>query len=344
MPKKIRWGILGPGTIAHKFATGLKVIPDAAITAVGSRDLQRARAFADTFDVPHRHGNYVELANNSEVDVVYVATPHPFHKECAMLCLEAGKAVLCEKPLTVDAEQASEMIASARASQQFLMEAMWTRFIPVMVKVREWLVDGAIGEPRMLTADFGNRVVLSIENLESRLFAPELAGGALLDIGVYTVSLASMVFGTPAEITSLAHVGETGVDEQAAILLGYGSGQIANLSCAITTQTSHEARIFGTKGSIHIPNFSRATSATLEVIGRDPLRIEIPFTANGYEHQAIEVINCLREGKLESDVMSLDESLSVMKTMDTVRGQWGLAYPAFGSVFDSPQDRSARSC
>lgn len=332
MSGKIRWGILGPGTISQKFATGLKTIPDAEIVAVGSRDLQRANIFADAFDIPHRHGNYIELAANSEVDVIYVATPHPFHKECAMLCLEAGKAVLCEKPFTVDADQAEKMITSARKHKQFLMEAMWTRFIPVMVKVRAWLADGVIGEPRMLTADFGNWVELSAENLKGRLFTPELAGGALLDIGVYTVSLASMVFGTPAEITSLAHIGKTGVDERAAILLGYDTGQIANLSCAITTRTSHEARIFGTKGAIHIPNFPRATSAMLEVIDKEPLRIEIPFTANGYEYQAIEVTNCLRKGKLESDVMPLDESLSIIKTMDVARAQWGLEYPPFGSV------------
>ena len=332
MPKRIRWGILGPGTISQKFAIGLKAIPDAEIVAVGSRNLQRANTFADAFDIPHRHGNYVELAANSEVDVIYVATPHPFHKACAMLCLEAGKAVLCEKPFTVDADQAEALITCAREHKQFLMEAMWTRFIPIMVKVREWLADGVIGEPCMLTADFGNWVELSTKNLEGRLFTPELAGGALLDIGVYTVSLASMVFGTPAEITSLAHIGKTGVDERAAILLGYDAGQIANLSCAITTRTSHEARIFGTKGAIHIPNFSRATSVMLEVIDKEPLRVEIPFTANGYEYQAIEVINCLRKGKLESDVMPLDESLSIIKTMDTVRAQWGLEYPPFGSV------------
>ena len=332
MSKKIRWGILGPGGIARKFATGLKAIPDTEIVAVGSRNFQRTNTFADTFNVPHRHDGYVELANNPEVDVVYVATPHPFHKECAMLCLEAGKAVLCEKPFTVDAEQAKALIASARTSKRFLMEAMWTRFIPVMTKVWEWLVDGAIGELRMLTADFGNCVELSVENLEGRLFRPELAGGALLDIGVYTVSLASMVFGTPTKIESLAHIGETGVDEQAAILLGYDAGQIANLSCAITTRTAHEARIFGTKGAIHIPNFSRATSATLEIIGKEPLQVEIPFIANGYEYQAIEVINCLRKGKLESDIMPLDESLSIIKTMDTVRAQWGLEYPPFSSV------------
>jgi predicted dehydrogenase len=332
MSGKIRWGILGPGGIAHKFASALKAIPDTEITAVGSRDLQRADAFADTFDIPHRHGSYVELANNPEVDVVYVATPHPFHKACAMLCLEAGKAVLCEKPFTVDAEQAEALIACAREHKRFLMEAMWTRFIPVMVKVREWLADGAIGEPCMLTADFGNQVELSTENLEGRLFAPKLAGGALLDIGVYTVSLASMVFGTPTEITSLAHIGETGVDERAAILLGYDAGQIVSLSCAITTRTSQDARIFGTTGAIHIPNFSRATSATLEVLGKEPLQIEIPFTDNGFEYQVLEVINCLRAGKLESDVMPLDESLSIIKTMDVARAQWGLEYPPFSPV------------
>ncbi|MDE0396335.1 MAG: Gfo/Idh/MocA family oxidoreductase [Candidatus Poribacteria bacterium] len=332
MSGKIRWGILGPGGIAHKFADALKAIPDAEIIAVGSRDLQRADAFADTFDVPHRHGSYVELANDPEVDAVYVATPHPFHKACAMLCLEAGKAVLCEKPLTVDADQAEALIACAREHKQFLMEAMWTRFIPVMVKVREWLAAGVIGEPRMLTADFGNRVELTAENMKGRLFALKLAGGAMLDIGVYTVSLASMVFGAPTQITSLAHIGETGVDEQAAVLLGYDAGQIASLSCAITTRTSQDARIFGTKGAIYIPNFSRATSATLEVLGKAPVQIEIPFTGNGFEYQVLEVIKCLRAGKLESDVMPLDESLSIIKTMDVARAEWGLEYPPFGSA------------
>ena len=332
MPKKIRWGILGPGGIAHKFATGLKAVPDAKISAVGSRDLQRANTFADTFDVPHRHGSYIELVDNPEIDVIYVATPHPFHKECAMLCLEAGKAVLCEKPFTVDAEQAEELIAYARERKQFLMEAMWTRFLPVIVKVREWLAEGAIGEPRLLTADHGSRKTLSPETLEGRLFNPKLGGGGLLDVGVYTVALAYMVFGAPSKLTSLAHIGATNVDEQASILLGYDSGQIANLFCAIRTETLKEARIIGTEGAIHIPEFWQATSATLIRVGKDPVHIEMPFIANGHENQAIEVINCIWEGKLESDVMPLDESLSIMKTMDTVRKQWGLEYPPFDSI------------
>ncbi|MCE2412618.1 Gfo/Idh/MocA family oxidoreductase [Candidatus Poribacteria bacterium] len=340
MQGKTRWGILGPGTISQKLATALKAIPDTEITAVGSRDLQRANAFGNKFRIPHRHGNYADLAHNPEVDVIYVATPHPFHKECAMFCLEAGKAVLCEKPLTVDAKQAEELIVCARQNNQFLMEAMWTRFLPVIVKVQEWLAEGAIGEPRLLTADKASRQTLSTEILEGRLFNPELGGGGLLDVGVYTIALASMVFGAPAQIRSLAHIGETDVDEQASILLGYDAGQIANLFCAIRTETPSEARITGTKGSIHIPEFWQATSATLTRTGRDPVHIEIPFKSNGFENQAMEVINCLREGKLESDVMPLDESLSIMRTMDTIRSQWGLKYPKFKSVFATPENET----
>ena len=338
MAKKIRWGILGPGTIAEKFANGLKAVPDAELTAVGSRSLERANTFAEAFNIPHKHGDYRELVSNPDVDVIYVATLHPFHKECAILCLEAGKAVLCEKPLTVDAKQAEEMIACAREHNQFLMEAMWTRFLPVMVKVREWLADGAIGEPRMLTADKGSRKVLSIETVEGRHFNPELGGGGLLDVGVYTIALAYMVFGAPSKVTSLAHIGQTNIDEQASILFGYDAGQIANLFCAIRTESIKEARIVGTKGSIHIPRFWEATSATLEVVGKEPIHIKIPYKENGFEYQMIEVGKCLQEGKLESDVMSLDESLSIIKTMDRIREQWGLEYPKFGSVYDTPQE------
>lgn len=342
MQEKIRWGILAPGSIANKFATALQTIPDAEITAVGSRNLQRATAFAETFNIPHRHGTYTELAENPEVDVIYVATPHPFHKECAMLCLETGKAVLCEKPLTVDAEQADAMIACARKQQRFLMEAMWTRFLPAIVQVREWLADGAIGEPRLLTADKASRQPLSPETLAGRLFNPALGGGGLLDVGVYTIALAYTVFGAPAQITSLAHIGKTQVDEQASILLGYEAGEIANLFCAIRTETANEARIIGTEGAIHIPEFWQATSATLSRTGSAPVYTEFPHKSNGYEYQALEVHECLRTGKLESDVMPLDESLSIMKTMDTIRAQWGLTYPTFGSVLRTPETPAPR--
>lgn len=205
------------------------------------------------------------------------------------------------------------------------MEAMWTRFIPVMVKVREWLSSGAIGEIRMLTADFGFRTGW---NPESRLLNPGLGGGALMDVGVYTLALASMVFaGPPNRITGMAHIGETGVDEQSSMILGYEKGQLAFLSCAVRTNTPQEARIIGTEGSIHIPGFWHAASATLYVSGKEAEHVEIPFEGTGYNYEAAEVMKCLRQGKLESSIMPLDETLSIMKTADELRTQWGLRYP-----------------
>jgi len=320
----IRWGILGPGSIAHRFAEGLSVIPDAELVAVGSRSSERADVFADKFDIPKRHGSYADLANDPDVDAIYVSTPHPFHKEYSILCLKAGKSVLCEKPMAINAQQAKEMIDCARAEKKFLMEAIWTRFLPVIVKVREWVAEGAIGEPRMLTADFGFR---SGWNPQGRLMNPEMAGGGLLDVGVYTVAMAYMVFGKPSRIVSMAHIGETGVDEQAAMVLGYDAGQLALLSCAIRTNTPQDARIMGTEGSIHIPGFWHSTSATLHAAGKEPVQAGTSFEGNGYNYEAVEVMRCLREGKLESDVMPLDESLSIAETMDQMRAKWGLKYP-----------------
>jgi predicted dehydrogenase len=194
-----------------------------------------------------------------------------------------------------------------------------------MARVREWLAEGAIGEVRMLTADFSFR---SGWNPEGRLLNPNMAGGALLDIGVYTVAMASMVFGEqPSRIASLAHIGETKVDEQAAMLLGYDAGQMAILSCAVRTNTPQNARIMGTEGAIYIPDFWHANSATLYVSGKDAEQIEMPFDGNGYNYEAAEVMRCLRAGKLESDIMPLDESLAIMETMDKIRAQWGLRYP-----------------
>lgn len=325
MKNAIKWGILGPGAIAHKFAQGLKVLPDAELIAVGSRSKEKADQFANQYDIPHRYGSYEGLAKDDDVDVIYVATPHPFHKENSLLCLNHDKAVLCEKPFTINAKEAEEVINCARSRKIFLMEAMWTRFIPVMVKVREWLSSGAIGEIRMLTADFGFRTGW---NPESRLLNPGLGGGALMDVGVYTLALASMVFaGPPNRITGMAHIGETGVDEQSSMILGYEKGQLAFLSCAVRTNTPQEARIIGTEGSIHIPGFWHAASATLYVSGKEAEHVEIPFEGTGYNYEAAEVMKCLRQGKLESSIMPLDETLSIMKTADELRTQWGLRYP-----------------
>lgn len=325
MGETIRWGILGLGAIAHSFAKGLQVVREAKLVAVGSRSKEKADAFADQYGVSRRHESYAALARDPDVDAIYIATPHTLHKENSLLCLEAGKSVLCEKPMAVNAREVGDMITCARTNGVLLMEAMWTRFLPLTGKVREWLREGAIGEVRILTADLGFRAGW---NPQGRLLNPELAGGALLDVGVYPVAYASMVFGgPPSRVTGIAHLGPTGVDEQAAMTLGYDQGQLALLHCAIRTRTPQEAWIIGTEGSIHVPHFWRAGSATLERQGSDPERVEMPFSGNGYNYEAEEVVRCLREGRPESELMPLDESLSILRTMDRLRDQWGLEYP-----------------
>jgi predicted dehydrogenase len=322
---KIRWGILGTGNIASQFARGLADLGDAELVAVGSRTLESAEAFGERFGAPRRHTSYAALANDPEVDAIYVATPHTLHHDNTIMCLEAGKAVLCEKPFAINAREAKEMIATARARGIFLMEAMWTRFLPHIVRLRELLAAGVIGEVRMLQADFGFRTSF---NPQTRLFDPALGGGALLDVGIYTASLASMIFGTPERVSSMAHLGETGIDEQSAMLLGYSGGRLALLSQAIRTNSPHEALLLGTNGKIRVhSSWWKQTTMTLSVDGRPDEQIDLPTVGNGYNYEAAEVGRCLRAGRTESDVMPLDETLAIMRTMDELRAQWGLRYP-----------------
>jgi len=321
----IRWGILGPGSISKKFATGLKSVQNATIRAVGSRDAARADTFASTFGVPRTYGSYEALVADPEVDVIYIGTPHSFHKVHTILCLKAGKHVLCEKPFAINASEAEEMIRTTREKGLFLMEAMWSRYLPTIVKTRELIGAGKIGEVQLIQADFGFRAQV---NPEGRLFNPSLGGGALLDVGIYPLSLAHMILGTPSGITSSATIGSTGVDEQTAIILSYDGGQMAILSTAIRTSTPQEATIIGTDGwiKIHRPWWISDT-LTLYADG-DKHTIPCPVTGNGYNYEAEEVGKCIRSGKLESDIMPLDETLSLMQVMDQIRKQIGLRYPA----------------
>ncbi len=320
----LRWGILGLGSIANQFATGLQSLADARLVAVGSRSQEKADRFGGQYDAPHRHATYEALANDPDVDAVYIATPHPLHAEDALLCLNAGKAVLCEKPFTLNAAQAEQVVATARARNVFLMEAMWTRFLPLMHRVRELVASGAIGEIRMLQADFGFRADI---DPESRLFSPALGGGGLLDVGVYPISLASMLLGTPNQVTGLAHIGETGVDEQAGLILACDAGRLAVLACGVRTATPHEATILGTQGRIRIHSpWWKPTVMTITMKDKTE-EVTLPIESNGYQYEAQEVARCLAAGKTESDILPLDETLQIMRTLDTLRGQWGLKYP-----------------
>jgi predicted dehydrogenase len=321
----MRWGILGTGRIGHEFAVGLRDTPGAEILAVGSRTEDSAREFAASFGIPRNYSGYAELVSDPDVDVVYVATPHPLHAENVSLCLEAGKHVLCEKPMTVNAAQAERLIALAREKDLFLMAGMWTRFFPLMERVRNLISTGAIGEPRLLHVDFGFRA--PFDPLQ-RLFNPDLGGGALLDVGVYCISLSSMVFGSPERVTGLAHLGETGVDEQSAAILEHGDGRITTFSIAIRTATPQEATIAGTEGWIAIhPEWWKPDTLTLSRPGREDESIEAPFKGNGFPHEAAEVIRCIGSGARESKVMPLRETLRIARTMDELRRQWGLEYP-----------------
>ncbi len=322
----IRWGILGAGRIAGSFAQGLAALPDAKLVAVGSRTAENAEQFGRRFGAERFHASYAALANDPEVDAIYIATPHPLHKENTLLCLSAGKPVLCEKPFALSAAEAGEMITAARERGVFLMEAMWTRFLPHIARVRELLAAGAIGELRMLKADFRFRTDF---NPAGRLFDPALGGGALLDVGIYPISLASLLLGQPSQVAALAELGATGVDEQSAVLLSYPGGQLAALTCAVRTPGPNAAELIGSAGTIRInPEWWRATTLTLSRPGQPDETIEVPAEGNGYNYEAAEVGACLRAGRTESATMPLDETLAIMGVLDQARAQWGLRYPS----------------
>lgn len=323
----IRWGIIGLGSISRKFAAGLQAAPDAECYAVASRSQQKAAAFGEEFGAAECYGSYAALAGDPNVDVVYIGTPHTFHKPHTLLCLNNGKHVLCEKPFAVNRREAQEMAALAREKKLFLMDAMWTRCFPAMVKLRELLAENAIGDVMLVQVDFGYRMGQILP--EHRSFNPQLAGGALLDVGIYCLYLASMVYGgrQPADIVSQHTLGSTGVDELSVSVFKYSDNEMAAITTAIRMNTPHEARIIGAKGYISIADWWHPTRMTLQMSGQEAKTLDFPLAGNGYNYEAVEVGRCLRAGLTESSIVPLDETLAIMATMDRMRRQWGLRYP-----------------
>ena len=319
MTEPLGWGLLGTGGIAETFAADLTLTRSGRAAAIGSRHMDSANRFADAFNIPNRHASYEALVADPEVEVVYVATPHPMHHACALLAMRAGKAVLVEKPFTMNAAEAQELVAVARAEGLFLMEAMWTRFLPHIAEIRRLIAEGALGDIVTVTADHGQWFP---EDPEFRLFAPELGGGALLDLGVYPVSFASMVLGKPDRIVTLIDPAFTGVDGQTSMLFGYASGAQAVLTCTLSAKSPTRGAIVGADARIEIDgDFYAPTSFTLISLTGERTHFEEPHEGRGLWHQADEVARCLREGILESPLMPLDESVSIMETMDAVLGQ-----------------------
>lgn len=321
----VKWGILGAGWISGKFVRDLAHAEGAEVAAVAARSLAKAEAFAEEHFIPRAYGSYEELARDPEVDIVYIGTIHPAHKENMLLCLRAGKSVLCEKPFTMTAEEAEEAARAAEENGVFLMEAMWTRFLKPIRKVREWLLEERIGEVRLLKADFGFDAGW---NPGGRLLNPDLGGGALMDAGIYPISFASYVFGRqPKRIESAVRLGETGVDEQFSLLFEYDDGQAASLHGSVRLPLGNEAWIIGTKGRIHLPGFLNARTATLFVEGEDPVLVTDERSAEGYSFEADEAMACLRADRRESAVMPVAETIAIMRTLDAIRSDWKLTYP-----------------
>lgn len=328
MVTPLKWGILGPGNIANKFAKGLQVLPDAAITAVGSRTPEKLQAFGDAFNIPNRHTSYEALVSDPEVDIIYIAMPHVFHHDMIVLALEHGKHVVCEKPICINAQQTRHAVEMARKHKRFLMEAMWTRFFPLMADVRRRIAAGEIGEVRMLQVDFGFRAGV---DPKGRLFDPKLAGGSLLDVGVYCMAMSHMLFGAPQTITGVATMGETHVDEQAAWVSQHKNGTIAVCSSAVRTSTPHEALIAGTDGQIRIASpWWIPEKMTVRVNGKEPEDCHFPMEGTGMNYEAAAAMACIRDGKIESDIIPHDESIAIAESMDALRKQWGFVYPMEG--------------
>ena len=318
----LRWGILSTGVIAKNFAETARRMGGVELTAVASRSAQSAEAFGEAYGIPKRYASYEALAADPEVDIVYVATPHSRHYADMKLLIGAGKHILCEKSFTTDAAQAVEVLRMARERGVFVMEAFWTKLIPVYREVERLIAEGTIGEVRSVTAQYGYTT-----GREARKFDAALAGGTLLDIGVYAIGFACMMLGYSFDdVLSQLILNDAGTDATDAILLRRGRA-VAQLTCGIGFNMPTHGAVYGTKGHIDIPEFKNPERVTLFVDGEAPRVIERPFEVNGYEYEIREAERCVSEGKLQSGLMTWEQTVSVMRIMDEVRRQNGMRFP-----------------
>jgi len=326
MAEAVRWGILGTGKIARAFANALKDAPGAVLAGVASRSQDKAAAFGAQFGAGAAYGSYEALVQAQDIDLVYVGTPHPQHAANALMALRAGKGVLCEKPFTMNLREAEQVVTLARSKRLFLMEAMWTRYLPAYQEVKRILASGEIGTPRAVVADFGFAASFGPEH---RVFNPELGGGALLDLGIYPLSVAAGLLGPVLEVRAQAEMGPTGVDVQTGFTLKHAGGGMSVCSCSFLARSPAELTVSGELGQVRMNTmFHRATSVTVKLADGVERTIETPYIGNGYAHEIIEAQRCWREGLLESPAMPLKETLALMGVMDEVRRQIGLTYEA----------------
>ncbi len=319
------WGIIGPGKIAAKFAAALALTEGAELVAVASRDPERAREFAAKFGASRSYSDYGKLAADPAIDAIYIATPHGFHLEHALLCLRHGKAVLCEKPMALSNRQVQIMVRTAGEHNRFLMEAMWTRFLPVTEKMLELIRGGAIGTVKYVRADFG---FAAPYNPDRRLFNLQLGGGSLLDIGIYPLFLSLLLLGEPSQISATAQLAPTGADMSCSATLHYPEGGLSVITSLYSCQTSITAEIAGTTGMIRIPTpWFKSDKLSLFRSGQEAEEIQLEPLINGFEFEIRETMRCMDEGLIESPKMSHTFSLMLSRVMDNIRKQCGIIYP-----------------
>jgi predicted dehydrogenase len=321
--KNIKWGIIGAGSIAAKFASDLKTVPNCEVIAIGSTSLERAQAFAKTWNIPHSYGTYEGMFELG-LDAVYVASWHPAHKEHTLLCLNHGVAILCEKPFGLNASEVEVMLQTAQDKKIFLMEALWSRFHPTLIKAKELLDTQAIGTPVSFQCDFGFKAIF---DPNGRHFNPSKGGGALLDIGIYPAFFAYHLFGFPDEISAMSIPSPTGTDDTTSFMFKYENNLIASLSCSLSANTQCEAVIYGELGKILIHRkFHEAKKVSIELYDGSVEVFVYERGTFGYDYEIAHVNECLREGKTESAMMSHQNSRDLIKLLDSIAEKAGIVY------------------
>ena len=324
MGKSYRWGILGAGKIAEKFCTALNFVQGAEVYAVASRNSANAAAYAGKFNAVKHYDNYDQLVKDENVDIIYIATPHAFHYEQTINCLEHKKPVLCEKPVALSYRQAMEMVNAAKENDVFFMEGMWTACMPFIEKIKSLINDDVIGKPQNLSADFGFSAPV---DLEGRLYKKALGGGSMMDVGIYPLFLATLILGEPSLIKSVSKLSESGVDEYMNVVLQYANEQSAHLLSSISFNTPIEAVIMGTKGRIEIQQpWFKATDFLVHLNDGTVQNFSTPHLSNGFEYEITEVMRCLDNGLLESSKMPHQLTLSISKIMEDILKQAGVSY------------------
>ncbi len=319
MKEYYKWGIIGAGKISEKFAEGLKSSPKAECYAVASRDKEKAEAFASRYGFRKAYGSYEAMLNDPDVDIVYIATPNNLHYSNTIAALSAGKNVLCEKPFALNSQELAEMIKLARSKKLFLMEALWSRFLPSVIKVKELIESEQLGKAHVVQADFG---FISEYNPEGRLFNPSLGGGSLLDIGIYPVFLSLFLFGYPDNISALSIKSPSGTDNTNGILFSYKDGKVSSLMSSFAVNLDTEARIFCDKGKITLNRMFHCPTSVTVSEGNSTQKFPIDFSGNGYNYEADEVMRCLDLGLTESPDWNLNSSIELMKLLDEIRLQF----------------------